>query len=75
MRKKTINIKYSSKFECKCKNIIIFFSDANRKKLIDVRNKNALRYSGWNPSKKNVIIIHGFNGTESKTPMTFIRNG
>ncbi|KAE9537389.1 hypothetical protein AGLY_006412 [Aphis glycines] len=47
---------------------------AKRKKLIDVRNKNTLRYSGWDPSKKNVIIIHGFNGTESKTPMTIIRN-
>jgi len=53
----------------------IFYSGNNVKKLIDVRNKNALRYSGWDPSKKNVIIIHGFNGTESKTPMTIIRNG
>lgn len=56
-------------------NIDIFYSGAKRKKLIDVRNKNTLRYSGWDPSKKNVIIIHGFNGTESKTPMTIIRNG
>lgn len=55
--------------------MFISYSDARRKKIIDVRNKNTLRYSGWDPSKKNVIIIHGFNGTESKTPMTIIRNG
>ncbi|XP_025195372.1 lipase member H-like isoform X2 [Melanaphis sacchari] len=54
--------------------IFLYSSGAKRKKLIDVRNKNSLRYSGWDPSKKNVIIIHGFNGTESKTPMTIIRN-
>uniref|UniRef100_A0A2S2P627 Lipase member H-B n=1 Tax=Schizaphis graminum TaxID=13262 RepID=A0A2S2P627_SCHGA len=54
--------------------IFLYSSGAKRKKLIDVRNKNTLRYSGWDPSKKNVIIIHGFNGTESKTPMTIIRN-
>lgn len=42
---------------------------------IDLRNKYALKYSGFDPGKKNVIIIHGFNGTESKTPMTILRNG
>ncbi|XP_050441562.1 phospholipase A1-like [Adelges cooleyi] len=54
--------------------IFLYSSEAKRKKLIDVRNKNALRYSGWDPGKRNVIIIHGFNGTESKTPMTIIRD-
>lgn len=34
-----------------------------------------LQDQGWNPARKNVIVIHGFNGTESKTPMTFIRDG
>ncbi|XP_049823576.1 phospholipase A1 [Aethina tumida] len=41
---------------------------------IDVRNPYALKYAGFDPEKKNVIIIHGFNGTESKSPMTIIRN-
>ncbi|XP_071057694.1 phospholipase A1 1 isoform X2 [Onthophagus taurus] len=44
------------------------------RKRIDVRNSLALSYSGWDSQKKNVIIIHGFNGTESKTPMTIIRD-
>lgn len=56
-------------------NIKHVFSGDHRRKFIDVRSKNSLRYSGWDPSKKNVIIVHGFNGTESKTPMTIIRNG
>ncbi|CAH1407847.1 unnamed protein product [Nezara viridula] len=44
------------------------------RKEIDIRSNVPLRYSGWNPEKKNVIIIHGFNGTESKVPMTYIRD-
>lgn len=51
-------------------------SETGPKRLfIDVRNKLALKYSGWEPHRKNVIIIHGFNGTEAKTPMTILRNG
>lgn len=45
------------------------------KKRVDVRSKVPLRYAGWDPSLKNVIIIHGFNGTESKVPMTYLRDG
>ncbi|XP_045475070.1 lipase member H-A [Harmonia axyridis] len=41
---------------------------------IDIRNPYSLKLSGWDPNKKNVIIVHGFNGTESKTPMTILRN-
>ncbi|CAH0554669.1 unnamed protein product [Brassicogethes aeneus] len=41
---------------------------------IDIRNHLSLKYAGFDPKKKNVIIIHGFNGTESKSPMTIIRN-
>ncbi|XP_074028519.1 phospholipase A1 [Leptinotarsa decemlineata] len=40
---------------------------------IDIRNVHSLEYSGYNPKRKNVIIIHGFNGTESKSPITIIR--
>uniref|UniRef100_A0A1B6D9T4 Lipase domain-containing protein n=1 Tax=Clastoptera arizonana TaxID=38151 RepID=A0A1B6D9T4_9HEMI len=41
---------------------------------IDIRSKVPLRYKGWDENKRNVIIIHGFNGTERKSPMTIIRN-
>ncbi|XP_046962245.1 phospholipase A1-like [Vanessa cardui] len=41
---------------------------------IDVRRKNNLASYGWKLSRKNVLIIHGFNGTHSKTPMTFLRD-
>ncbi|CAA9998673.1 unnamed protein product [Nesidiocoris tenuis] len=47
---------------------------ARYKKRIDVRSRVPLRYAGWDPDLKNVIIIHGFNGTESKVPMTYLRD-
>ncbi|KAJ8975387.1 hypothetical protein NQ317_008602 [Molorchus minor] len=50
-------------------------SNTGTKRLrIDIRNKYSLMYSGFDPLKKNVIIIHGFNGTESKSPITTLRN-
>lgn len=51
------------------------FSGQKYKKRIDVRNPFSLHYGGWDPHARNVIIIHGFNGTEGKSPMTFIRDG
>ena len=42
---------------------------------IDVTNPYSLRYNGWDPHKRNVIIVHGFNGTEGKMPLSFIRDG
>lgn len=54
---------------------VFIFRGQKYKKKIDVRNPFSLHYSGWDPERRNVIIIHGFNGTESKTPMTFIRDG
>lgn len=52
-----------------------FYREHKYRKKIDVRNPYSLTYSGWDPDRKNVIIIHGFNGTEGKTPMSFIRDG
>nr|CAD7266426.1 unnamed protein product [Timema shepardi] len=61
---------------CPDKDIKFFlYTSENRLgKFIDVRSSNSLKYGGWDPDKRNVIIIHGFNGTEHKVPMTFIRN-
>ncbi|XP_069687333.1 phospholipase A1-like [Periplaneta americana] len=50
----------------------MYTSEKPYRKQIDVRNPSSLRYGGWDPGKRNVIIIHGFNETESKTPTTFI---
>ncbi|XP_073989322.1 lipase member H [Rhodnius prolixus] len=52
----------------------LYSSFSKYKKRIDIRSHVPLRYSGWDPDKKNVFIVHGFNGTESKSPMTFIRD-
>lgn len=69
---------YKRAMECPDPDIRFFLyagEDGWRGKEIDVRSGASLRYAGWDPSKKNVIIVHGFNGTESKTPMSFIRRG
>lgn len=50
-------------------------SEYGQKREIDTSFKHSLLKYGWNPKKKNVIVIHGFNGTESKSPMTIIRDG
>lgn len=57
----------------------IFFyyacSEQRTRREIDTSFKYSLLKYGWNPKKKNVIVIHGFNGTEGKSPMTIIRDG
>ncbi|KAL0267131.1 UNVERIFIED_CONTAM: hypothetical protein PYX00_009485 [Menopon gallinae] len=55
-------------------NFYLYTPEHRYRKKIDVRNPYSLTYSGWDPDRKNVIIIHGFNGTEGKTPMSFIRD-
>ncbi|KAF7286365.1 hypothetical protein GWI33_005661 [Rhynchophorus ferrugineus] len=53
----------------------LYTPETGQKRLrIDIRNNLSLRLSGFDPERKNVIIIHGFNGTESKTPMTILRD-
>lgn len=42
---------------------------------VDVRRMNILPALGWKHSRKNVLIVHGFNGTYSKSPMTILRDG
>jgi len=54
-------------------NIFSFFS--NRRSRINVRNKWTLYKSGWDPNKKNVILIHGFNGAENNKIVVILRNG
>jgi hypothetical protein len=50
-------------------------SDYPQRKTIDVVNPRSLHYGGWDPGKRTVIIIHGFNETEGDTPTTFITQG
>ncbi|VVD02688.1 unnamed protein product [Leptidea sinapis] len=44
------------------------------KQWIDVRHIQLLPKFGWKLTRKNVFIIHGFNGTHSKTPMSNLRD-
>ncbi|XP_021915414.1 pancreatic triacylglycerol lipase-like isoform X3 [Zootermopsis nevadensis] len=50
-------------------------SDYPHRKMVDVRNPLSLHSGGWNPGRRSVIIIHGFNETESESPTTFITKG
>ncbi|XP_072939207.1 phospholipase A1-like [Epargyreus clarus] len=54
-------------------NFYIFTPEHPFPQWIDVRHFNLRKY-GWKPTRKNVLIIHGFNGTATKTPMTFLRD-
>lgn len=41
-----------------------------------INSKITLDEYGWDPNKTNVIIIHGFNGTEQQDRfMVILRNG
>ncbi|XP_061379826.1 lipase member H-A-like [Danaus plexippus] len=55
-------------------NFYLYTPERPYKQWVDVRRVNKLPHYGWKLSRKNVLIIHGFNGTHSKTPMTFLRD-
>ncbi|KAB0794817.1 hypothetical protein PPYR_11656 [Photinus pyralis] len=42
-------------------------------KRIDVRSNIALNAAGWDQTKNNAIIIHGFNGTHKSNPLKLLR--
>ncbi|KAK6636322.1 hypothetical protein RUM43_009981 [Polyplax serrata] len=67
---------YKKRSYCPDENIRFFlYTPEHRvRRKIDVRNPYSLRYNGWDPHKRNVIIVHGFNGTEGKSPLSFIRD-
>ncbi|XP_061729918.1 phospholipase A1 isoform X1 [Cydia pomonella] len=55
-------------------NFFLYTPERPWKQWIDVRHKDLLDVYGWKRSRKNVLIIHGFNGTHSKSPMSFLRD-
>ncbi|XP_052739397.1 phospholipase A1-like [Bicyclus anynana] len=55
-------------------NFYLYTPEHPFKQWVDVRHTHKLPAYGWKLSRKNVLIIHGFNGTHSKTPMTFLRD-
>uniref|UniRef100_A0A6P7GDW1 Phospholipase A1 n=1 Tax=Diabrotica virgifera virgifera TaxID=50390 RepID=A0A6P7GDW1_DIAVI len=64
-------------YECPDNNIRYYLytpENGEKRITIDVRNPHSLNYSGYDYKKNNVIIIHGFNGTESRSPITILRN-
>ncbi|XP_069356325.1 phospholipase A1 isoform X2 [Maniola hyperantus] len=55
-------------------NFYLFTPEHPYNQWVDVRRTDKLPAYGWKRSRKNVLIIHGFNGTHSKTPMSFLRD-
>ncbi|XP_045529146.1 phospholipase A1 [Pieris brassicae] len=55
-------------------NFFLYTPERPYQQRVDVRRIQLLPKIGWKLTRKNVFIIHGFNGTHSKTPMSFIRN-
>lgn len=55
---------------------LLFSSNPRRRIIIDLKHTMSFyNYGGWAPNKKNVIIIHGFNGAETDKFMVLLRNG
>ncbi|XP_008488089.3 phospholipase A1-like [Diaphorina citri] len=54
--------------------VYLYSSEHGTKTRINILKSNSLKYAGWDPHKRNVIIIHGFNQSESQSPMTIIRD-
>ncbi|XP_026315284.1 phospholipase A1-like [Hyposmocoma kahamanoa] len=55
-------------------NFFLYTPERPWKQWVDVRHKDLLEVYGWKETRKNVLIIHGFNGTHSKHPMSYIRD-
>ncbi|XP_013178905.1 PREDICTED: lipase member H-A-like [Papilio xuthus] len=65
------------KREMKCPdsevNFFLFTPERPYKQWVHVGHRD-LRDYGWKLARKNVFIIHGFNGTHAKTPISFLRD-
>ncbi|CAH0406874.1 unnamed protein product [Chilo suppressalis] len=55
-------------------NFFLFTPEHPHQHWIDPRHPDLLQDLGWKIGRKNVLIIHGFNGTHSKSPMTTLRD-
>lgn len=49
--------------------MIIFISK------VDITQRDWLRNSGWDRDKENMILIHGYGGSEDALPMVVLRDG
>lgn len=41
----------------------------------DIEERNWLRNSGWNASKENILLIHGYAGGDDTLPINVLRDG
>lgn len=42
---------------------------------MDITQRDWLRNSGWDRDKENMILIHGYGGSEDALPMVVLRDG
>lgn len=42
---------------------------------VDITQRDWLRNSGWDRDKENMILIHGYGGSEDALPMVVLRDG
>ncbi|XP_013142743.1 PREDICTED: hepatic triacylglycerol lipase [Papilio polytes] len=54
-------------------NFFLYTPERPYKQWIHVGHRD-LRDYGWKQARKNVFIIHGFNGTHAKTPISYLRD-
>lgn len=42
---------------------------------LDITQRDWLRNSGWDRDKENMILVHGYAGSEDGLPMSVLRDG
>ncbi|GBP79049.1 hypothetical protein EVAR_59966_1 [Eumeta japonica] len=55
-------------------NFYLFTPERPYSQWVDVRRTGSLERCGWKKARKNVFVVHGFNGTHSKSPMSVLRD-
>ncbi|KAK3923669.1 hypothetical protein KUF71_002078, partial [Frankliniella fusca] len=45
-----------------------------RRKVLDPRRAGWLRWSGWDPGRRTVLLVHGFNGGADRAPTPTLRD-
>lgn len=55
--------------------LFLFPRKNKRGAVVNVHSSKSFLRAGFNPADQTIIIIHGFNGTESSEHMGYLRDG
>lgn len=52
-----------------------FRKNQTNRSLVDLTQEDNLRTSGWDPTKQNIVFIHGYAGGDGVFPAVIVRDG